>query len=224
MAATASAPVADLYLTRARDCSSADDSIAVYDKWAASYNNEVADEAQDYVAPVLVAQAALETSNNRDPASRVFLDAGCGTGLVGQALATAGAKTIDGLDLSPAMLTVAEKTGVYRNLATADMNRPIDKRDGTYDVVTCVGTFTRGHVGPDPALGELVRITKKHGVVVATILEEIWISGGFKKEVERLKSERLVTVVVEELIDYVKGHGDKAWLVVLENLDGARAR
>jgi hypothetical protein len=34
----------------------------------------------------------------------------------------------------------------YRDLTVADMNRPIDKTDGTYDLVSCVGTFTLGHV------------------------------------------------------------------------------
>lgn len=207
----------DLYLAQARASLNSQDCMTIYDKWAATYNDEVGDEAQSYVAPVLVAQVALKSSNN--PAKSVTLDAGCGTGLVGQALAMAGAKAIDGLDLSSAMLTVANQTGVYRSLAQADLTRRIERADETYDIVTCVGTFTLGHVGPDPALKEFVRITKRNGIVVATILEEIWLSGGFKAEVERLKAENLVTVVAEELIDYVKGHGDKAVLIVLEKID-----
>ena len=205
-----------LYLAQARAAANSQDCMALYDKWAATYNDEVGDEAQEYVAPVLVAQFALKTSNNL--AQKVILDAGCGTGLVGQALALAGAKTIDGLDLSRPMLKVAEKTGVYRDLDQADMTRRIEKADDTYDIVTCVGTFTAGHVGPDPALRELVRITQRKGLVVATILQEIWVSGGFKAEVEKLNAEGLVRLAAEELIDYVKGHGDKAVLVVLEKI------
>lgn len=207
----------ELYLAQARACLNVQDCRTLYDKWAATYNDEVGDEAQNYVAPVLVAQVALRSSNN--PAQSVILDAGCGTGLVGQALAMAGAKPIDGLDLSLAMLTVADQTGAYRRLAQADLNQRIEKADETYDIVTCVGTFTLGHVGPDPALRELVRVTRRNGIVVATILEEVWVSGGFKAEVESLKAENLVTVVSEELIDYVKGHGDKALLVVLGKID-----
>jgi len=70
---------------------------------------------------------------------------------VGQAL-SASAKAIDGIDLSAAMLEVARKTGVYRDLAQADMNRPINQADSTYDTVLCVGTFTLGHVRPGPCL------------------------------------------------------------------------
>ncbi|KAF2464104.1 S-adenosyl-L-methionine-dependent methyltransferase [Lindgomyces ingoldianus] len=194
--------------------------MTIYDKWAATYNAEVGDEAQEYVAPILVAQYALKSCNNSTKGAVAILDAGCGTGLVGQALSLAGAKVIDGLDLSSPMLAVAKQTGVYRNLGQADLTRRIGKPDETYDIVTCVGTFTLGHVGPDPALREFVRVTRTNGIVAATILDEIWVSGGFKAEVERLRAESLVKVVAEELIDYVKGHGDKAVLVILEKIDG----
>ena len=207
------------YLAQARASLNVQDCMTIYDKWAATYNDELRDEAQNYVAPVLVAQVALKSSNNS--VKGVILDAGCGTGLVGQALAMAGAKDINGLDLSLAMLTVANQTGAYRSLGQADLTQRIEKADGTYDIVTCVGTFTLGHVGPDPALRELVRVTRRNGIVVATILEEIWVPGGFKAEVESLKAENLVTTVSEELIDYVQGHGDKAVLIVLKKLDHA---
>ena len=206
------------YLAQARASLNVEDCMTIYDKWAATYNDEVGDEAQSYAAPVLAAQVALKLSDS--PAKSVILDAGCGTGLVGQALAIGGAKTIDGLDLSLAMLTVAGQTGAYRSLAQADLTRRIEKVDETYDIVTCVGTFTQGHVGPDPALKELVRITRGNGIVIATILEDIWVSGGFKVEIERLKAENLVRVVSEDLIDYVKGHG-KAVLAVLKKIDRA---
>ncbi|TEY42660.1 hypothetical protein BOTCAL_0387g00150 [Botryotinia calthae] len=209
----------NLYLTQARSSLNVQDCMAIYDKWAATYNDEVGDKAQEYVAPVLVAQAAVKASDN--PAKSVILDAGCGTGLVGQALAFAGAEVIDGYDLSPAMLVVADQTGVYRSLAQGDLAQRIGKADDTYDIVTCVGTFTSGHVGPDPALREFVRITKRKGIVIATVLEEIWVTGGFKAEVDRLRVENLVTVVAQELMDYVKGHGDKAVLIVLEKIGRA---
>ena len=205
-----------MYLAQARASLNTQDCMTLYDKWAATYNDEVKDEAQNYVAPAQVAQVALKSSNNL--AKSQILDAGCGTGLVGQALAMTGAKAIDGLDLSPAMLTVAKQTLVYRSLAQADLTRQIEKADETYDIVTCIGTFTLGHVGPEPALREFVRVTRRSGIVIATILEEVWVSGGFKAEVEKLKGENLVKVVTEELIDYVKGRGDKAVLVVLEKI------
>ncbi|KAJ5482328.1 hypothetical protein N7475_001140 [Penicillium sp. IBT 31633x] len=217
--AKASGSATELYLSQARAAASTEDCKALYEKWATTYEEEVGDSAQNYVAPVLVAQAALKYGLSNGAANCVVLDAGCGTGLVAVALGMTKIKAIDGLDLSPAMLAIARRSGLYRDLTVADMNRPIDKADGTYDLVSCVGTFTLGHVGPNPALRELVRVTKNKGIFVSTILEEIWVPGGFKAEVEKLVAEGLVKVVTEELIDYVKGHGDKAVLLILEKID-----
>ena len=65
-----------------------------YDDWAADYEKTVADwryEAPGQVAQMLRAGLSAES---------VILDAGCGTGLVGQALNEAGFKAIDGIDVS----------------------------------------------------------------------------------------------------------------------------
>lgn len=201
------------HLAGARGASSKEDCMKFYDQWAANYNSDLSDASQNYVAPIHVAQAALRSSNKDNMA---ILDAGCGTGLVGEALAKGGTMIIDGLDLSPPMLKVAEETGVYRKLAVCDLTQPIDIPDNTYDMVTCCGTFTRGHVGPDPALREFVRVIKKGGLIIATILHEIWLSGGYQAEVEKLAAEGLVRVASAEIKDYRKGAGDKATLLILE--------
>ncbi|KAH9868664.1 hypothetical protein J1614_007736 [Plenodomus biglobosus] len=127
--------MADLYLAQARDAANVHDCVSIYEKWATTYNTEVHDGAQTYVAPFLVAQVAVKSSRN--PAKSVILDAGCGTGPVGRALAKIGAKIIDGLDLSTAMLTVAKQNGVYLALAQVELSRQIDIVDEMYDIVTC---------------------------------------------------------------------------------------
>ncbi|KAB8075969.1 S-adenosyl-L-methionine-dependent methyltransferase [Aspergillus leporis] len=202
-------------LAQARACLNKEDCMALYAKWAATYNTDLADASQEYLAPMVTAQAALEFNKRPNPS---ILDAGCGTGLVGVGLAQSGPVTVDGLDLSPDMLKVAEKTGIYQSLVIGDLTQPIDKPDEKYDIVTCCGTFTHGHVGPDPALREFVRITKINGIIVATIVHDLWLSGGFKAEVEKLEAENLVKVVSAELKDYRKAQGDKARLVVLKKL------
>lgn len=207
-----SAAMASL-LEQARAAHDGQHCMSLYDKWAATYNSDLAPDSGNYVAPLLTAQTALQFGSN---GKGVILDAGCGTGLVGEALTLGGATVIDGLDLSPAMLKVAEKTGVYRHLDVGDMTKPLAKPSDVYDVITCAGTFTHGHVGPNPALRELVRLTKRGGIVVMTVIEDLWNSGGFEAEVGKLVAEKLVKVVSLELKDYVKGRGDKAQFVVLE--------
>jgi ubiquinone/menaquinone biosynthesis C-methylase UbiE len=188
----------------------------LYDEWATTYNTDLT-ETHSYVAPVVVAEAALKSGKFH--ASARILDAGCGTGLVGEALVARGGGTalIDGIDFSPAMLEVAEKTGAYRSLETGDLTRPIARPDEEYDLVTCGGTFAPGHVGPEPALREFVRTARRNGVVIATVHQLVWLSGGYKAEIEKLEAEGLVKVVSAELEDYRKGH-DKARLVILEKM------
>ena len=66
-----------------------------------------------------------------------------------------------------------------------------------------------------PALRELISLSKKNGTIIATILEEFWENANFGIEIKNLAAEKQVVVVAEEVIDYVKGHGDKAVLVIL---------
>nr|POF11552.1 williams-beuren syndrome chromosomal region 27 protein [Quercus suber] len=201
------------FLARVYEAKSADDCKKIYAEWAETYNAEVNGPSLEYVAPVLAAQA-IGTANGRIDGS--ILDAGCGTGLVGIALHQAGAKDIDGIDLSPEMLKIAEKTAVYKKLTTADLCQRIDIPDAKYDVVTCCGTLTHGHVGAKPALSEFVRVTKKGGVIVATVLDDLWSSGGFKAEVDRLRVEGLVEVLSVENADYRRGDSVKARMLVLK--------
>jgi len=188
---------------------------AIYDEWATTYNKELADSSQDYVAPALAAAyllQALQTPRINDTLE--ILDAGCGTGLVGSHLAALGAKKIDGIDLSTGMLRVAENTGAYRSLDTVDLSEALHFKDGTYDAVTCVGTLTLGHVGP-AVLGEFARVVKTGGFIVATILESIFSEGGYEETIRGLVASGKVQVVGAQLEDYRRGQGVKAWMIVL---------
>jgi ubiquinone/menaquinone biosynthesis C-methylase UbiE len=206
----------DTLVAQARGSLSRDDCQNLYAQWAATYDHDVLG-SQKYVAPSIIAQIALGFSTHVKGA---ILDAGCGTGLVGVGLMRGGSTTIDGFDLSPAMLKVAEQSGAYRNLIIGDLTQQIPQPDDTYDMVTCVGTFTHGHVGPDPALREFARVTTKNGLIIATILDEVWVSGGYKAEVEKLEREGLVEVVSVEFKDYRKGR-DQASVIVLRKRGAA---
>ncbi|KAF2759831.1 methyltransferase domain-containing protein [Pseudovirgaria hyperparasitica] len=193
-----------------------DDCRSIYDKWASDYDADVNSETQNYVAPLLCAQAVLAASSADTLASATILDAGTGTGLTGVALAGLGARLIDGIDLSQGMLNIARKTGKFRNLDVADLSGPLAIKSETYDVVTCTGTFTHGHVGPDPAMAEFVRVLKSGGgLFVASVLDDIWVSGGYERVVRGLEREGRVEVVSTEKIDYRKAQGVKAVLLVV---------
>lgn len=193
--------------------SNPDECGAIYDEWAKTYDIDVRHAGVDYVGPTVTAHAVVAADGN---IAGSVLDAGCGTGLVGVALAQAGARNIDGIDISSGMLDVARRTGVYSDLSVVDMSKVIPKREQSYDVVTCVGTFTEAHVGPVPALRELVRVVKKDGLVVCTIVNDLWVLGGYKAEVERLGAAGAVDVLSTVTVDYRRGTDVKARMLVLK--------
>ncbi|KAI1121799.1 S-adenosyl-L-methionine-dependent methyltransferase [Nemania abortiva] len=200
------------FVARARDCRTHEALQALYAQWADTYDADLRTGTHNYVAPLIVAETALKVGHQT---KGTILDAGCGTGLVGAALAEGGAANVEGLDLSPHMLQVAEKSGAYRRVFLGDLTKGIARPSQFYELVTCVGTFTHGHVGPIPALREFVRILKDGGHIIVTVLEEIWLPGGFKSEVDKLQAEGLVTVVSTDLEHYLKGQ-DQAYVVVLQ--------
>lgn len=205
-------------VARVRGSLTPEDCLSLYAEWAGTYDADVA-ATENYVAPAIVAEIALRLTHHSVESGAPLLDAGCGTGLVGRALAQGGAIIIDGLDLSPAMLREAEKTGLYRHLTVGDLTEPIAKPDDQYAAVVCVGTFTLGHVGPSPALEEFVRITRKDGFVIATILDEIWKSGKYQAVIEDLEARNQVEVIGTDAEDYRKGR-DKARVVILKKKGG----
>lgn len=121
-------------MRRAYSAVDADAARAVYDEWAETYDAELGHDDQGYIGPDVAADALVRVVG---PGATV-LDAGCGTGLVGAALAARGRFDVDGVDISPGMLARAQAVGVYRRLAVADLTRRLGVDDGAYDAVVCV--------------------------------------------------------------------------------------
>ena len=197
------------YVARSYALSSVNGARDLYDEWAASYDKDLA--AAKYTSPGYAVDAIIASlgQDSQDVRSFKVLDAGCGTGLVGvllkQKLVLLSSESeIDGLDLSPGMLERARKTNAYSVLEEADLSKPIARPDCMYDIVACVGTLTRGHVGPDCLL-ELARVTKPGGLLVVTVNDEIWDSGGYAAALDQLKAGTEANVKVEVLQEQIIG-------------------
>ena len=144
----------------------------------------------------------------------LILDAGCGTGLVGEELKKFGYSNFHGSDLSQILLdTVPE--GLYKKLDKADLNKPIDIKENFYDAIMCVGTFTYAHVKPN-ALDEFVRITKNKGLICFTINEGIYKDYGFDKKIEELKDDNKWKEIEFFKSDYIASKDVNAWLGLYE--------
>ena len=149
-----------------------------YKAWAETYDQTFAQD-RGYRSPAEVARRFRAAADGNEP----VLDVGAGTGLIGQEMA---GTRIDALDLSPEMLEVARKKGLYRNLIQANLKERLPLGDGEIQGLLSAGTFTHGHVGAE-ALDELTRILAPGGVA------EIWETMGFDQTFARLAADRRIT-------------------------------
>ena len=143
-----------------------------------------------------------------------ILDAGCGTGLVGVELKKSGYLNLDGADFSQKMLDLVPKN-IYENLFKIDLNKKVNIKDDAYDGITCVGTFTFGHVNP-PALDEMIRICKNGSSICFTINIGIYEEYGFDKKIKELEDNNSWKIIEFIKSDYIASKGVNAWLVLAQ--------
>ncbi len=103
---------------------------ALFDQYAESFDQHLTGPLayrgpQVLLREIEAACAALK----RQPRFRLALDLGCGTGLMAKAL-EGKARRIEGVDLSPRMIAVAARTGLYAALAIGDIVGEMDRRPG----------------------------------------------------------------------------------------------
>ena len=100
-----------------------------------------------------------------------ILDAGAGTGIIGEMLVQQGYRNIDALDISEEMLNLAKQRNVYKRYICAALSDvPIDDiQTGEYDVTLCAGTIVYGQAKP-AALDECVRHVRPGKVLLLYLL------------------------------------------------------
>ncbi len=153
-----------------------DDCRRLYAAWAESYDHGFAMQS-DYRLPAHVAAAFL-AHGGTSGAGGAILDVGAGTGLLAAALRDQGCPSpIDGVDLSPQMLTAAADKGLYRSLAQADITQPFALQ-GPYGGIVSSGTFTHGHVGPS-ALPNLEALARPGTLFALSINAGVFHAMGF---------------------------------------------
>jgi predicted TPR repeat methyltransferase len=150
---------------------SSDEIRGYYDGLAASYDSTLA--GWGYQAPRRVAELLLRLLPG-ERGSQTVLDAGCGTGLAGQALRDAGfGGRLLGVDISPGSVDLAARRAIYDGVVVGDLQQPLVYDDDCVDGVVCVGVLT---YVPDVAAiwGEFCRVTRPGGVIVLTQREDVW--------------------------------------------------
>lgn len=160
-----------------------------YDAWASGYDSELA-EKFGWAGP----QKAADVFSRHVAKDARVLDAGAGTGLVGQHLAGLGYSDLVAIDLSSAMLEEARQKGIYCELRQMVMGDTLDFPTDSFDAVISVGVFTVGHA-PSRSLREMVRVTRSGGHIVFTLRPDVYENQGFKGIQTELESADEWTLV-----------------------------
>lgn len=189
----------DGFLGAVYDAKGAADVATLYDKWAETYDAEMA--AAGYRHPsIALALLARHLPKGAAP----LLDAGAGTGLIGQWLQIMGYPQVEALDISEGMLAVARTKKCYSAFHVLGLGGPLPFADGQFAGIVSAGVFTSGHVGVE-GLDELVRSCAKGGAIVLTVKGALW-DGGFA---EHLHSDPRIRIV-EVTEPYVSMPGETA--------------
>ena len=154
-----------------------------YDEWAESYDHEL-EEDYGYQIPQRISEVLSRVTAK---GGRV-LDAGAGTGLVGQILGAIGYEDLVAVDISGEMLNQAREKGVYKEFHQMDLGETLDFPDDSFDAVVCAGVLTFSHA-PARSLHELVRVTKPGGHILYSLRKDAYDSMGFEGINSQLESE-----------------------------------
>ena len=179
----------DQWLEKVYHAENRDDLKAMYDSWAASYDADL--QQVGYLhAPVITGLVVRHVPSR----SAAILDAGVGTGAIGNILSLLGYNNLSGLDMSEGMLAQARARGCYVDLRRGVLGETLAFPDGAFDAILSTGTFTTGHA-PASAFDELVRILEPGGFLLFTVGTVIWEEQGFRDKLSALVAAKKLVAV-----------------------------
>lgn len=171
-----------------------------YDQWSASYDLDM--PGMGYEAPARIAEAVQAYGIGCD---EPILDAGCGTGLSGQALADVGFRRISGTDISGGALAMAQAKGCYEGLTRQNLEQPLAFADDSFAASQCVAALTYID-NIEGLLRELCRVTRAGGSVSFTRRDDLYTTD-FDDTLARLTDDGLWTpMTLSEPRAYIPGH------------------
>jgi predicted TPR repeat methyltransferase len=142
---------------------------ALFDQYAPRFDAALVDHL-GYRGPALLLAAVMtaRTEAGRPPAFGRAIDLGCGTGLAARAFATI-VDDIIGIDLSPKMVERARATGLYAELAVAEIVEGLKGRpDGSADLILAADVMVYVH-DMAPLLAEAARVLASGGLFAFTV-------------------------------------------------------
>jgi predicted TPR repeat methyltransferase len=129
---------------------------ALFDEYADRFDHHLIG-ALKYRGPDVIMQAleAIDPPGKERLFFETVMDLGCGTGLMAEAIRIS-AGVIDGVDLSPAMVAVARKRQIYRELRVGDVTEALAGREYALilaaDVLVYIGDLAALFTAAEKAL------------------------------------------------------------------------
>jgi predicted TPR repeat methyltransferase len=179
----------DIWLENVYHATGREDLAKLYDSWAETYDADL--QQVGYLhAPVITGLVARHVPSR----AAAILDAGVGTGAIGNILSLLGYNNLSGLDMSEGMLEKARARGCYADLRRGVLGEALDFPDGAFDAILSTGTFTNGHA-PASAFHELTRILEPGGFLLFTVGTVIWDEQGFREVLDGLVRAKALQAV-----------------------------
>lgn len=151
-----------------------------YDLWSNEYDEDIT--GYGYKIPGVLA-GFLGRYIKIDDGN--ILDAGAGTGIMGEVMSLLGYQSLVAIDFSKGMLAVARRKGVYRELHRMVMGEHLDFPDNNFTGTVAVGVITVGHAPPE-SFDELIRCTQPGGYIIFSVRTD---AQGFKERQDILEKE-----------------------------------
>ena len=174
---------------------------SLYDEWATGYEADIAQWG--YEAP----SVAVDLLKQYAPTEAQIVDVGCGTGLVGAELSSAGYHDVVGIDTSPASLDLAAKTGFYRALDEHDLtDLPTAMPEDHFGGLICVGVMT---YLPDVAATcrEFARVVEAGAPIVLTQRTDLYEARNTRQAFDELVEDDTWTIAaVTDPMAYLPTH------------------
>jgi len=166
-----------------------------YKEWANTYEQTVQDEMDLKLLSKI--RSISWTKINR------ALDLACGTGRIGVWLKEQGVAQIDGVDITPEMLSKAKEKNVYSSLLNADvLNTQL--QDETYDL--CIQVLADEHLADiSPLYAEVSPMVKNNGYLIIIGYHPYFLMNGLITHFHKQNGEPLaIESYVHLFSDHVK--------------------
>ena len=165
-----------------------------------------------YATPARVADALkLHAGELSTP----ILDFACGTGLSGLALQQVGFTTLDGMDITPEMLSEAEKKGIYRNLITVDVADETPIAQDSYRIITAIGAIGTG-AAPASCIHTILRALPKGGLMGLSLNDHALAEPEYETTLCQWLDCGAARLLFKEYGSHLPARGIKSYVYIVE--------